>query len=184
MAAGCDADAELHQSVPACDSSSGSSVSPQRTVAPFAHLLSLRFSLSVEAWVRIVDVWNTDHALLAYSEFDGSVTPPYSNPDGAQIRLRSSGIRSYRGEPDSCSSGCLTFNRGWFHYASTWSAATSHITQYVDGVIRSNNTAKESLGQFGVPLTSAGSMILGQEPDSFAGLFDENQALDAMVDGE
>jgi len=138
-------------------------------------------SFTIEAWVRLVDTANKDHVLLAYSEFDGSSVPRYDNPDGIQIRFRNVGTRMYRGESVSCSTGCVLFGKGWTHYATTWDTATGIAAQWVNGTLRSNNT-KLGVGQFGSPLTQDGSMFLGQEADAFAGLFDEGQALDGLVD--
>jgi hypothetical protein len=134
-----------------------------------------------EAWLNIVDTHNKDHAVLAMSEFDGTQTPPYQNPDGLQVRVSQGRTRFYRGSDQSCSStACKLFNTGWHHLAVTWAATTGRVQLYIDGALIQDQVHTD--GQFATNLTPFGSMLLGQEPDSFAGLFDENQSFDGLID--
>jgi hypothetical protein len=137
---------------------------------------------TLEMWVSITDTMNKDHSVVGFSEFDGSGAAVIDNPDAYQWRFSTTRFRFYRGDARECStSSCTIYGAGWTHWAVTWDPYDG-TTQFFRNGQPVTSAAQLSGGFFRLNMTLHGSLLFGQEPDSYAGLFDETQSFSGLMD--
>lgn len=140
--------------------------------------------LTLEYWVRILDVQLTQQTVFAYSVRSGA----YEAANEFVVFHAPSYTRVFRG--DSYSSDFPTptlYGGSWTHVAVTWAADPydsphGQLALYIDGLRVANETVCP-LGACGMgrPLKPGGLIHLGQDADAPYGEFDEFQALTALL---
>jgi len=122
--------------------------------------------ISVEFWMKTSDT-TKNGSPFSYAIASQNNEFLIFNYRGFSIYIRGSG----RGTGVSANDG------NWHHIVVTWRSSDGQLIVYKDGI-----AAYTGAHAAGTPLTSGGSMIIGQEQDNVGGGFDVSQAFLGQLD--
>jgi len=142
-------------------------------------------NMTMEYWFKITDGHQLEHYIVVYSALDTSVTPSYLQPNEISMSFGVVGFKVWRadlqrqckGSSDLvCARGMGSLD-GWVHTALSFSVETSEILLYHNG----DFVWREAFPP-AAPILPNGHLGFGQDPDTFLGSYDENQAFSGLID--